>query len=319
MPITLTTSPPGRAKVLVTGAGGQLGKALCQTAPADVDCRGLARADCDIADPDTLGRCLDATQPSVLINAAAYTAVDRAESEVAEAMRGNAEAPAVLAGACAERGIRLLHVSTDFVFDGERSSPYPPDATPSPIGVYGRSKRDGERAVQTVLPSALILRTGWVYAAWGHNFLLTMLRLHRERDELAVVADQVGTPTAATSLAAALWAAAERPALSGVYHWSDAGACSWYDFAVAIGEEAEALGLIEKAAAVRPIRTIDYPTPARRPAYSVLDKTDSWADFAIAPRHWRAALRDVLGDLQREAPGGTAQALPTQSKETPHG
>jgi len=286
------------SKVMVTGAGGQLGAALLATSPAPVSVAALYRSDCDISNPSAVEAMLDAQQPQLLINAAAYTAVDRAEDDAAAAYLANAEAPGILAKACAARGIRFFHVSTDFVFDGGLSSPYPVNAPTSPLGVYGASKRDGELAVSAANTNALILRTGWVYSHTGQNFLHTMLRLHGSRDHISVVADQVGTPTDAHGLAQALWAAAERPALKGIYHWSDAGACSWYDFAVAIGEEAHALGLLEKAAAVQPIRTQDYPTPAARPSYSVLDKTLSWQDFEITPRHWRSQLRTVLARLK---------------------
>jgi dTDP-4-dehydrorhamnose reductase len=290
-------------RVLVTGAGGQLGRALLANSPAEFSVLGLARADCDITDRAAVESLLERERPGLLINAAAYTAVDRAEEEPEAAHGANATAPGNLASACAARRIRCLHVSTDFVFDGRRATPYPPDADPAPLGVYGASKLAGETAVLASGAEALILRTGWVYSELGHNFLRTMLRLHSERDLISVVADQVGTPTSAQSLAGALWAAAGRPQLSGIYHWSDAGVCSWYDFAQAIGEEALALGVLTKTAQVRPIRSEDYPTPARRPSYSVLDKTRSWRDFELEPRHWRSELRDVLGNIKDESNG----------------
>lgn len=307
------------SKVVVTGAGGQLGAALCASSSSffnpdvnsgvnpdvnpDVSVTGLRRDDCDISDAVAVAAMLDALQPQLLVNAAAYTAVDRAEDDVAAAYAANASAPGILASACSDRGIRFFHVSTDFVFDGSLSSPYPVDSPTQPLGVYGKSKRDGERAVSDANADALILRTGWVYSHRGQNFLRTMLRLHESRDHISVVADQVGTPTDAHSLAQALWAAAERPGLAGTYHWSDAGVCSWYDFAVAIGEEATALGVLQKAATVTPIRTQDYPTPAVRPAYSVLDKTLSWRDFEITPKHWRSQLRTVLLRLKEAERG----------------
>lgn len=287
-------------KALITGAGGQLGGALLATAPADAVAHGMARAECDISDAASIATAFEAHNPDVVINAAAYTAVDKAESERDEAFAANATAPGLLAQACAERGRRFIHVSTDFVFDGTRSSPYPPNAETNPLGVYGESKLAGEQAVTAAGGESVIVRTGWVYSHRGHNFLKTMLRLHGERDALTVVADQVGTPTRAESLAAALWAIAQNPVLSGIYHWSDAGVCSWYDFAQAIGEEAQNLGLIEQAAAVAPIRAEDYPTPAQRPAYSVLDKTQSWEDLSLAPVHWRDGLRDTLAALKNE-------------------
>ena len=285
-------------KVLVVGAGGQLGQELQRTSGPDIECLPMTRAQLDIADLAAVTQCLAAVAPQLVINAAAYTAVDKAESEVDAAQRGNVAGPLALAQACAQQGVRLIHISTDFVFDGSASQPYKPDAATAPLGEYGRSKRAGELAVQSVLPQALILRTGWVYSRYGSNFVKTMLRLMSERDDLAVVADQVGTPTWAHGLAEAVWASAARPQLSGIYHWSDAGVCSWYDFAVAICEEALALGLLARPVNIRPIAAIEYPTPACRPAYSVLDKSDSWRDFALAGVHWRQQLRAMLEDYK---------------------
>ena len=285
-------------KVLVVGAGGQLGQELQRTSGTDIECLPMTRAQLDIADPAVVTQCLAAVAPQLVINAASYTAVDKAESEVDAAQRGNVAGPLALAQACAQQGARLIHISTDFVFDGSASQPYKPDAATAPLGEYGRSKRAGELAVQSVLPQALILRTGWVYSRYGSNFVKTMLRLMSERDDLAVLADQVGTPTWAHGLAEAVWASAARPQLSGIYHWSDAGVCSWYDFAVAICEEALALGLLARPVNIRPIAAIEYPTPACRPAYSVLDKTDSWRDFALAGVHWRQQLRAMLEDYK---------------------
>lgn len=296
----------GSLRAVVTGARGQLGTALLDTTPGGSDARGFVRADCDITDADAVDAVLDQYPCDVLINAAAYTAVDRAEEDATAAMAINGEAPGVLAHACARRGIRLLHVSTDFVFDGQRSTPYPPDADVAPLGAYGRSKLAGELAVRESGADSLIMRTGWVYSLHGSNFLNTMLRLHRERDEISVVDDQIGTPTAARSLAAALWAAARRPSLAGVLHYSDAGVCSWYDFAVAIGEEAENLGLLKQAATVRPIRTADFPTAAQRPPYSVLDRHASWAALDVEPVHWREQLRHTLTDAGTTEEQGTA-------------
>jgi len=290
-------------KVLVVGAGGQLGQELQRTAPPDVECVPMTHAQLDIADASVVATYLATVTPQVVVNAAAYTAVDKAESEPEAAHRGNAVGPRMLAQACAQQGIRLIHISTDFVFDGTSSQPYRPEAPTAPLGEYGRSKRDGELAVQSVQPEALILRTGWVYSSFGSNFVKTMLRLMGERDELAVVTDQVGTPTWAHGLAAAVWAAAARPQLHGIYHWSDAGVCSWYDFAVAICEEALALGLLSRAVKIRPIPAAEYPTPAQRPAYSVLDKTASWRDFALEGVHWRAQLRAMLAEFRELADG----------------
>ncbi|KPF77627.1 dTDP-4-dehydrorhamnose reductase [alpha proteobacterium AAP81b] len=275
-------------RALIAGAAGQLGRALQASAPAGVTVIAPAEADFDITSRDAVAAVVAAAAPDVIFNAAAYTAVDKAEGDAEAAMRINADA----VGNLAATGVRLVHVSTDFVFDGSAGRPYAPDAATNPLGVYGATKLAGEIAAG---PEALIVRTAWVYAARGNNFVATMLRLMRERPELRVVADQIGTPTHAAGLARALWALTAADT-RGIYHWTDAGACSWYDFAVAIGEEALALELLDKAVPVLPIRTEDYPTPARRPAYSVLDKTATWAITGPA-RHWRAELRDCLREM----------------------
>lgn len=285
-------------RVIVTGAGGQLGWELQRTVPAQFDCLAVQRDTLDIADVNAVQALLERERPALLINAAAYTAVDRAESEPELAMRVNGEGPANLARACEHFGTRLLHVSTDFVFDGRACVPYTTDAEPAPLGEYGRSKLAGERAVLAGTTGALVVRTGWVYSSSGQNFVKTMLRLMGEREELSVVADQVGTPTWAKGLARFLWQAAERDDVAGLYHWSDAGVCSWYDFAVAIAEEASALGLLRRLPHIKPIPASDYPTPAQRPAFSVLDKRRAWDDFAISGVHWRVQLRQMLQELK---------------------
>jgi dTDP-4-dehydrorhamnose reductase len=220
----------------------------------------------------------------------------------------NAGAPAAFAEALAETGGRLLQVSTDFVFNGSQGSPYRPDQAVQPLGVYGASKAAGEQAA-LALPGARVLRTSWVYGPVGQNFCLTMLKLHALKaaagEPLGVVADQVGCPTATHTLAAACWraiGAGATPSDPGpeqprILHHSDAGAASWYDFALAIGELGVAAGLIGKTAAVRPLTTADYPTPAQRPSYSLLDCTASRAALGLKPIHWRVALAQVLASL----------------------
>lgn len=280
-------------RVLIAGAGGQLGRALQATAPAGAAIIAPPEAGFDITDPDIVERVVAAARPTLVINAAAYTAVDRAESEAAAAQAVNVNAVGLLASAARHAGAGLVQVSTDFIFDGSASRPYAPEAPPNPLGVYGRTKWQGEVAARELHEAPLIVRTAWVYAAKGGNFVHTMLRLMRERDEVRVVADQIGTPTHATSLARAIWALA---GATGTFHWTDAGAASWYDFAVAIQEEALARGLLARAVPVIPIATSDYPTPAQRPAYSVLDKRATWALTGPA-RHWRAELRDCLTEI----------------------
>jgi dTDP-4-dehydrorhamnose reductase len=286
-------------KVLITGAQGQVGRCLLAGAPASVTPVGLTRAQLDIGDAEAVNRAIEQHRPSVIINAAAYTAVDRAETELEAARRVNGQGPRHLARAAGAHGARLLHISTDFVFDGRAGVPYAPDAPTAPLGAYGLTKLEGEQAVRELLPQAsVVLRTAWVYAAQGANFLRTMLRVMAEKRQVRVVADQVGTPTAADSLAAVLWGLAQHPELSGVHHFTDAGVASWYDFAMAICEEATLLGLLPPGIRVAAISTADYPTPARRPPYSVLDKRTLLAALPLEHQHWRVGLRRVLQSLQ---------------------
>lgn len=278
--------------VLLTGAAGQLGQALIASKPAGLELIACSRGELDLADAEACRVAVQRHRPDWVLNAGAYTAVDKAESEPELAAAVNAGAPAAFAEALAATGGRLLQVSTDFVFNGEQGSPYRPDQALDPLGVYGATKAAGEAAA-LALPGARVLRTSWVYGPVGKNFCLTMLRLHREREQLGVVADQVGCPTSTLTLAAACWRAigVEAPR---ILHWSDAGAASWYDFAVAIGELGVAAGLLERAAKVTPLTTADYPTPAQRPSYSLLDCTTSRAALGLEPLHWREALADVL-------------------------
>lgn len=285
-------------KVLVTGANGQVGLALSNCAPSAMEVIPCAHDKLDIANQDSVAAYIRQHTPDVIINAAAYTAVDRAEAEPDAARRVNADGPRNLARSAREVGARLIHISTDFVFDGGSGVPYRPDSLTRPLGVYGETKLAGEKAVLECLPDrAVVLRTAWVYAAQGKNFLLTMLRLMSANGSVRVVADQVGTPTAAQSLAEAIWQIVGMADVRGIYHWTDAGVASWYDFAVAITEEAAQLGLLPKEAAILPIGTADYPTPARRPAYSVLDKSSLMA-LGLSPVHWRKRLRSVLEEIK---------------------
>ncbi|HEY5288667.1 MAG TPA: dTDP-4-dehydrorhamnose reductase [Caulobacteraceae bacterium] len=285
-------------KVLVTGAGGQLAGAFLAAAPSGWTVIGLGRADLDIGDKDAVAAAVRAHTPDLVVNAAAYTAVDRAESEPDLAFRINRDGAGHLARAAECAGARLVHVSTDFVFDGRASRPYRPDDPTGPLSVYGASKLAGERAVIAAAPDALIVRTAWVYGPAGSNFLSTMLRLMTSQTELSVVADQVGTPTSTRTLAGALWELIAADA-RGLFHYTDAGVASWYDFAVAIVEEALAAGVLQSAPLVKPISTADYPTAAQRPAFSVLDKTATFTLLGRPAPHWRAALRAVLAELSR--------------------
>ncbi len=285
-------------KVIITGAAGQVGRALSKSVPTTSTVIGLTRAELDVGDGQAVMNVVQAERPDLIIGAGAYTAVDKAESEPQVAERANSTGPRNLALAARATGARLLHISTDFVFDGLGSRPYRTDAATNPQSTYGRTKRGGEEAVLQLLPDrSVVLRTAWVYAAEGSNFVRTMLRLMGSKGHVRVVADQVGTPTAATSLAEAIWALANRPDLSGIYHWTDLGVASWYDFAVAIAEESADLGLLPATVRVDPIATEDYPTPAKRPSYSVLDTRALLATLPVAARHWRANLRTVLKEI----------------------
>ncbi len=291
-------------KVLLTGREGQLGTALQASLPEGVILIATGRSELDLADHAACRQAVWDHRPDWVLNAGAYTAVDRAESEADRAMAINAGAPQAFAEALRDTGGRLLQVSTDFVFNGAQGSPYRPDQALDPLGVYGATKAAGETAALALL-GARVLRTSWVYGPVGKNFCLTMLRLHATKaaaaEPLGVVADQVGCPTATHTLAAACWRAigigadADGPR---ILHWSDAGAASWYDFAVAIGELGVAAGLLERAAEVRPLSTAAYPTPAQRPSYSLLDCSSSRLALALDPVHWGAALAEVLKGLR---------------------
>jgi dTDP-4-dehydrorhamnose reductase len=285
-------------KVLVTGAAGQAGRALARNAPKAAEIVALERAKLDIANATAVARIVAEHAPDLIINAAAFTSVDAAETHAADAFRANAQGPEVLAQISAERGVRLIHISTDFVFDGAAGRPYRPDAATHPLGIYGRSKLQGEQAIRAhAACAAVIVRTAWLYDAAGRNFVRTMLKLMKERGAVRVVADQVGCPTSADSLARALWAFAARPQLRDVYHWTDEGVASWYDFAVAIKEEAQACSLLPDDVAILAIATAEYPTAAQRPAYSVLDKSSSIEALEYRPQHWRSELRAVVKEL----------------------
>lgn len=289
-------------KVVITGAEGQLGRALTALAPADTTVHAVSHQQLDIAETPAVESFLRERRPDVVINAAGFTRVDDAEKERQAAERANATGPAVLAAACRGSGAWLLQVSTDYVFDGEQARPYVPNARTNPLSVYGRTKLQGEQAVARELPSrSTVVRTSWLYSAHGRNFCTTMLRLMRSRPQLTVVSDQFGAPTSATGLALALWAFTRRQ-VCGLYHWCDSGIASWYDFAVAIAEDAVALGILGSSPPILPIASANYPTAARRPPFSLLDKSDTERLLAVAAPHWRRALRDTLGALTSGAP-----------------
>lgn len=295
--------------VLVFGGNGQVGQELLRTlAPlgtvvattrSGVLPDGTACEVADFGQPDSLPALLDRLQPSVVVNAAAYTAVDRAEQDAEAAFAANALAPGVIARWCAAHGLPLVHYSTDYVFDGQGNAPYREDQPTAPLGVYGTSKRDGEDAVRAAGGRHLIFRTAWVYASHGANFLRTMLRVGAERDELRVVADQIGTPTPAALIAEVTAQALQHQGqLSGTWHLTASGQTSWHGFAEAIFAEAVSGGLLAKAPRVQAISSAEYPTPARRPAWSVLDNVRLQQDFGIVLPPWREGLQRVIGELR---------------------
>ncbi len=284
-------------RILLTGANGQLGWEMQRVCPAHVELVALGRDGLDVRDRGAVIAKVAEVKPDWIVNAAAYTAVDKAESDEAGAAAINVDGVRHLAEAAADSGVRLAHVSTDFVFDGCKSRPYQPDDEMNPAGVYGTTKRLGEDAVREVLgEQALIVRTAWVYSSHGSNFVKTMLRLMSERDELGVIEDQVGTPTWAAELARVLYLSIDR-SLVGTYHWTDTGVASWYDFAVAIHDIGHSLGLLEREITINPIPTEAYPTPAARPAYSVLSKDAMRQAIGYTGMHWRAALNQMMKEL----------------------
>ncbi|MBF0096575.1 MAG: dTDP-4-dehydrorhamnose reductase [Magnetococcales bacterium] len=281
-------------KVLLLGAEGQVGRELRDSVPAGITVTAAGHNQLDITDLPALQQAIKEIQPDAILNAAAYTAVDKAESERQLAFAINADGPANLAMLAAEFGIYLLHISTDFVFDGRQGAPYRPEAPTNPLSVYGSSKREGERQILEILGhNALILRTAWVYSSYGNNFVKTMLRLMREKSTLNVVDDQIGTPTWAKGLASAIWNMVQMQ-LTGIQHWTDAGAASWYDFAQAIQEEGLTRGLLLRPVSLTPIPTALYPTPAARPSNSLLDKSATWQALGYSSTHWRVSLCNML-------------------------
>lgn len=304
-------------KLLLLGASGQVGfellRALKPLGQVIATTRGGVLEDgtpCEIADldqPQTLTALVERIGPDVVVNAAAWTAVDKAETEPEPAARANAQAPGVLARACAARGALLVHYSTDYVFPGDGAVPYREDDPTAPLGVYGATKLAGEAAIRASGARHMIFRTAWVYAARGGNFLRTMLRVGAQRDQLSVVADQIGTPTPAWLIADATAAAvADATGKSGTWHLTASGVTSWHGFAEAIFAQAVARGLLERAPRVVAITTAQYPTPARRPAYSCLDNRRFQEDFGFALPQWEAGLPPVMDALPHPPPATPA-------------
>jgi dTDP-4-dehydrorhamnose reductase len=295
-------------KILLLGANGQLGGYLRHTLTAVGDVRASSRSTtdetlrCDLSDLAAVEDLLRRERPDLIVNAAAYTAVDQAESDTNAAMAINATLPGVIGTVAAGWGGAVIHYSTDYVFDGTAHHPYTEDDATAPLGVYGRSKLDGEQALAATGVDHLVLRTAWVYSLRGRNFLTTMLRLGTERDQLTVVDDQHGTPTSAGFLAKATAQIAENwlqdtrssSRQRGVFHLTAAGNTTWYGFAKAVFDEATATGRLPKGPSVLPIGSASYPTPAKRPAWSVLDTTKTLASFGVVAPDWRSDLRKVM-------------------------
>ena len=295
--------PSANARIVLTGAGGQFGQTLVACWPdsllSQYELIPLMRGDLDIADAAAVHSTLDALQPALIINAAAYTAVDKAESEAEAAFAINERGVANLAAAST---CPLIHLSTDFVFDGAASTPYAENAATAPLSVYGKSKLAGEKALLAQKPDAMIIRTSWLYSEYGANFVKTMLRLLSERDALSIVNDQIGSPTSTHSLAAVVCSAAstrlDSAAMpkepSGIFHWSDGASITWFDFALEIQTQALALGLLKSPRTLKPIPASEYPTPAARPLYSVMSRVRARAEFDCPTNTWQAELKRCL-------------------------
>ena len=284
-----------KQKILITGSNGQLGKELKQLESSfpQYEFVFLSREDLPIHHFELLRNFFKGYHPQYLINCAAYTAVDRAEAEKDLAFQVNAEAVGVMAAVCKEYNTKLIHISTDYVFDGTATKPYTEEAPTNPQSVYGASKLKGEQEALQFNPDAIIIRTAWVYSEFGKNFVKTMLKLMSEREEINVVSDQVGSPTYAADLATViLQIISSEKWVPGIYHYSNDGVISWYDFAVAIKE------LTASSCKINPITTAQYPTPAKRPAYSVLDKSKIQSAFNIPEKNWKESLSVCLDNLQ---------------------
>jgi dTDP-4-dehydrorhamnose reductase len=283
-------------RIAITGSNGQLGQSLLRSRLFEEHVLlPLGRDEMDITVQAKVSATLDGLKPDIVINAAAYTAVDAAESQPEQAYAINEQGVKHLARWAKAKKAHLIHISTDFVFGGDKNRPYRIDDPTAPLSLYGQSKLAGEKMLATLLPGkATIVRTAWLYSPYNNNFVKTMLRLMRERESLHVVDDQIGTPCSTASLVGCLHAIVTRNQPGAIYHWTDAGVASWYDFAVAIQEEAVVLELLDNAIPIHPISTEKYKTAAVRPAYSVLDKSRALQELQCPQPHWREALRDML-------------------------
>lgn len=289
-------------RVMITGSAGQLGRELLARVLDGVDVHEFDHARLDVVDRDAVETAVRSLRPEVIINAAAYTNVDGAETETDRAFAVNASGAEHVAAAGTAVGARIIHVSTDYVFDGSASTPYRTEHAPIPVSAYGKSKLEGERRAAAASGGrAVILRTSWLYSRHGRNFVTVMLELMRAQHSIRVVYDQVGTPTWAGSLARTVWKFAAQGLASGVYHCTDSGVASWYDFSVAILEEAIRGGLVADPVPIVPVLSSEFPRPARRPPYSVLDKTRARELLGDDPPHWRQSLRAMLEEYAHGA------------------
>jgi dTDP-4-dehydrorhamnose reductase len=287
-------------KVVIIGKSGQLANELIAELPEGVEPLSLGRNDVDITSYSELSAIVQQFKPNIIINASAYTAVDKAESDIDAAYALNETAIKIMAKIAKENNCRFLHVSTDFVFDGESNLAYDVSSRPSPISVYGASKLAGELAITKTYPeNSAIVRTSWVYSTFGNNFVKTMLRLMADKDQLGVVGDQIGCPTNAKGLAQFIWLLAGQDDLSPIYHWSDAGVASWYDFAVAIQDLGFRHGLLDKKIAISAIASSAYPTPAKRPKFSLLNSSGS--HLTCKQVYWREHLEACIISLSSQS------------------
>ena len=285
-------------KILITGANGQLGYATqLMLQNKGIHAISIGRSELDFSHPEKVAEYIAAQHADWVINCAAYTQVDKAEEDAERAFRINRDAAKAVAEGVQSYSGHLLQVSTDFIFDGTQSHPYREDNRANPLGVYGQSKWEGEQAVLDIMPTAIILRTAWVYGAHGNNFVKTILRLASERDELGIIDEQVGSPSSTTDISQAIYALIEKEC-AGVYHFTNEGVTSWYDFALAATNEAKLLGFKLKLKRINPIPASAYPTPAARPSYSVLSKEKIRAVLDYDIPHWQASLKAVVQQLK---------------------
>ena len=293
-------------KILLTGSEGQLGQALIKTKPKNITNESIElfafnKNDLDITNEDVINKKIKELRPNIVINAAAYTNVEKAESESNIAFQVNSLGPKLIAKALLQNGGKLLQISSDYVFDGETNNEYKTDHKRSPISIYGKTKSNGEKFIEEILnptKQVIILRSSWIMGIYGENFAKKMLQMHKNKNSFKVISDQYGSPTSAISLAKFIWQLTEmeikKTSIPSIIHWRNSGIASWYDVAVAIGEISLEIGLLNNSAKVIPIKTYEYKTKAKRPIFSLLDCRDTYSKLKIFPQHWRKALKEEL-------------------------